>query len=410
MLHKTSLIISLLLIISSAFSQIIYVVNSQSRTLSRIDTENGTVNNSFALLGNVPNKIAAEEDLLWVVNSGDNAIQKLSANTGATLGNIFLGNSVNPWDAIRHQNQLYVSGLFSNKVYRLDVSSGTVTGNVSVGYAPEGLHITNNKLYVTNTGDYSQNYLGSSVSVIDLDSFSVIKTIPMHANPQYLSSLGDYLHVSCTGNWTDLGGAVCILDTNTDELVHTIELGGTPGNIYFASSEQAIVSDAGGVYLYSYHPQSFEIIHGAANPIAGGGSDICGNPSQIAVLTPNWSGNGTIKIFDSNLSLIREYTVAMMPTDIKMAPTQSSNSDLVIQANPIQIYPNPLKANDKLRISSSSPIQAQIELYNLKGQKVGSHFVQNHSYIQLNLPNGIYLYTIREGKQKARQGKLIIMN
>jgi hypothetical protein len=55
-----------------------------------------------------------------------------------------------------------------------------------LGAAPEALAIYQNKLYVSNARTYSQNYAGSSVSVIDLESFETINETQTGLNPQYL--------------------------------------------------------------------------------------------------------------------------------------------------------------------------------------------------------------------------------
>ncbi|MDD4100913.1 MAG: hypothetical protein PHT47_07455, partial [Candidatus Cloacimonetes bacterium] len=203
-------------------ANVIWVLNSQSRTLSRIDLSTNTVDNSFAQLGNVPNKVLVTDDYLYVVNSGDNSLRKISKTSGATLANHFIAIGSNPWDAIIHEDFIYVSGLFTAMVYKLDASSGQVLASVLVGTAPEAMAIANGKLYVTNAGNYAQNYAGSSVSVIDLASFSVVKTITTGLNPQYIRLFDGMVHVSCTGNWTDAPGEIYVIDSETDEVAHIV--------------------------------------------------------------------------------------------------------------------------------------------------------------------------------------------
>lgn len=379
-------------------AETLYVVNSQSRTLSRIDTSTDQVNNSFATLGNVPNKIFVDPDIIWAVNSGDNSIQKISASSGTTLGNIFIGNGVNPWDAIRHQDHLYVTGLFTGKVYKIDIFSGTVVGNINVGTAPEALLVIGDKLYISNAGNYSQNYLGSSVGVVDLASFSLIKTIPVSANPQYLASYNGMLHVSCTGNWTDIGGAVCVIDPVNDELIQTIPLGGTPGRIWIHNDNTAYAADSNGQYLFRYNPLTYEILNSATNPLPNGGSEITGNGSMIAVLAPNWSGNGSLKILHPNLSLWKQYTVALMPTDLKMGVSATSTSDAVESVPTINIWPNPVRFGSRISISSSAPIWGELGIYNLKGQRLAYLPGAGKSSLSMDidLPCGIYFYRLTD--------------
>ena len=415
--YRTAVIVFLELTFMSAVSwlsaETLYVVNSQSRTLSRIDTSTDQVNNSFATLGNVPNKIVADPDIIWAVNSGDNAIQKISASSGATLGNIFIGNGVNPWDAIRHQNHLYVTGLFTGKVYKIDTQTGAVVGNINVGTAPEALHVIGEKLYVSNAGNYSQNYLGSSVAVVDLASFTLIKTIPVSANPQYLASYNGILHVSCTGNWTDIGGAVCVIDPVNDELIQTIALGGTPGRIWISNDNTAYIADSNGQYLFSYNPLTYEILNGSTNPLPNGGSEITGNSSMIAVLAPNWSGNGTLKILYPDLSPWKQYTVALMPTDLKMGVSATSSYDAVESLPALSVWPNPVRTGSKISFSASGPLYGEINVYNLKGQKFASIPCTGSSSLNMDviLPCGIYLYRVDDHQRRGPRitGRFVVV-
>ena len=413
-LNLISLTLLLALFSSFALAETIYVVNSQSRTLSRIDSISDVVNNQFATLGNVPNKIVVDNSYIWSVNSGDNAVQKIDRITGTSLANIFLGAGVNPWDACRHEDKLYVTGLFSGKVYRVDATLGIVSGNVSVGTAPEALQVIGNKLYVSNAGNYAQNYVGSSISVIDLDSFTVLHTIPVPANPQYLASYNGMLHVSCTGNWADIGGAICIIDPDSNSVVHTIELGGTPGRIWIANPNLALVADSNGMHLFSYDPQSYEILHGASNPLPGGGSEVDGNADFIAVLVPNWSGNGEVKLLHNDLNVWKQYTVAMMPTDLKLGHDPVANDDLVLQVPSIKAYPNPVQRDAKLSFASDQQLSGVIRIYNLKGQQLASQDMggKDISLKDLDLRAGLYFYHFYEaGHNKAvYTGKFLVVN
>lgn len=404
----------LLLTFSFSFADEIFVVNSQSRTLSKIDTQTEAVNNSFALLGNVPNKVVVDEDNLWVVLSGDNAVARLSRTDGSSLANVFIGLGSNPWDAVKHNGFLYVSGLFSGKVYKVDVTTNSVVASVTVGTAPEGMVVFDGKLYVANAGNYMQNYAGSSVSVIDLASFEVLTTIPVPANPQYLAIHAGLLHVSCTGNWTDLPGSVCIIDPSNNELLHTISIGGTPGRLWMFSDALALVADNSGAMLYRYNPTTYEILNGAENPLPNGGTEIMGTESYIAILQPNWGGNGIVQLRHPDLSPWKQYSVAMMPTDLKLYTQPSENEDLVAEVSRLNVYPNPLPHGAELSFTSQKSLHGELCIYNLKGQKVlGQPFSGKELRLRkTNLSSGVYFYRLQSSGKGTREycGKLLILN
>ena len=189
----------------------VYVVNSGSETLSRIDLENEIVDNNFVSLGSIPNRIALGNDFALIVNSGDNNIQKIDLSTGNTLAYIYIGQSTNPYDIIIEGEYAYVSASLNNSIYKLHISQETIVDEVEVGNNPAGMAIWQGKLYVGNT-DYASNYQNCSVSVIDLTTFAVENTFPTQPNPQFLTVFNDLIHICCTGNWDQIQGKIQIYD------------------------------------------------------------------------------------------------------------------------------------------------------------------------------------------------------
>lgn len=407
--RKNLIFLVLLLMSASLLSQTIYVVNSQSRTLSKIDTVSDELNNSFALLGNVPNKMLIAENALYVLNSADNTISKYDKDSGANLGNYLIEVGSNPWDLVLYEGYFYITGLISNKVYKMDAGNYQVVGSIALNTAPEALIVKGGKLYVTSAGDYMQNYYDSAISVIDLPSFSLLKSIPLPANPQYLALYGDKLHISCTGNWVDVFGKIVVLDTGNDEIEETLEIGGSPGNIFISPQSIAYVADGGGYAFYSYDADSYELYHPAANPLDIGVSDLAGTASMMALLLPNWGSNAEVRLVNYELENLKNYTVGLMPTDIKIDLQNTSVSDEHSPVLPFALYPNPAKVGSALKIKGEKPFGATLSLYNLRGQLVSKQALNSDESIILpqDSPSGIYFYSIQKGRQIQR-GRLIL--
>lgn len=396
------------------FSATIYVVNSESRTISKIDTATDVVQNNFAQLGLIPNKVIVGNDYLWSVNSGDNALQKISRQTGATLANVFIEAGCNPWDAVSNNDDIYVTGLFTNKVYKVNAVNNTVTGFVNVGYSPEALCVYNGMLFVTNTGGYQNNYANSSVSVIDLSSFQLITTIPVSPNPQYILESIGLIHVSCTGNWISTMGSVCVIDPNSLEVVQTINLGGSLGNIW-VNQQQAFVSDANGYNLYRYNAEDYSVINGSANPLNPGGSMVWGNDELIALLYPNWGNNGKVKILNPNLSSWKEYNVGLAPTDMKFGiETTSNQNENQTSLAKITVFPNPAGLNSVITFNTGKKVNGKLSIYNIKGQLAMSMPITEEetqisaAKIIAKYGSGQYLYKISSA-QGDTSGKLLII-
>jgi len=403
------------LISLSLQAEYIYVVNSESRTLSRIDPSTDVVQNNFAALGLIPNKIIVDENYLWSVNSGDNSLQKLDKQTGSTLANILIASGCNPWDACKEGNFIYVTGLFTDKVYKVNAITQAVEGSVNVGISPEALCAFGGKLYVTNTGGYQNNYANSSVSVIDLATFTVVNTIPVAPNPQYITLSEGLLHVSCTGNWVSANGAVCIIDPAFEEVIGTVEPGGNLGNVWIGTNQNALVGDANGVQLYRYDAHNFSLLNGSSNPLPYGGSLVTGTADWTATLYPNWGSNGKVRILHPDLSFWKEYTIGLAPTDLKTEHGNTYSSEdtyPVIQKS--EVYPNPARSNDLLTFTFNTKTSGKLHLYNLRGRLLLSIPISKGKAIlpaqQIANKYGAGCYLYRIENESARQtGKFILL-
>lgn len=109
-------------------------------------------------------------------------------------------------------------------LYRIDLDTYKVTGQVTVGYQPEQLVIRDGKAYVANSGGLAKDY-DNTVSVVDLKSMKVEYDIEVAVNLElmlvdaegtiWVSSRGNYSDVSSTLNYLvkkgdkyELGGSV----------------------------------------------------------------------------------------------------------------------------------------------------------------------------------------------------------
>lgn len=78
------------------------------------------------------------------------------------------------------QNNGYISDWGTNSVFKINLLNNTITGSVACGSGPEQLLVCDGKLFVCNGGGYGED---STITVIDLTTFSVIHTIQTDINP-----------------------------------------------------------------------------------------------------------------------------------------------------------------------------------------------------------------------------------
>ena len=127
-------------------------------------------------------------------------------------------------------------------VARVDTTTLTVKDTCVVGYQPEEMVIVGNKLYVANSGGYRVPNYDRTVSVIDLNTFKVIKTIDVGINLHRME-LDQYgnIYVSSRGDYYDTYSETFVIDSNTDKVIDELPL--------LPNTEMAICRDS--LYVYS---------------------------------------------------------------------------------------------------------------------------------------------------------------
>ncbi|MCL2682981.1 MAG: Ig-like domain-containing protein [Bacteroidales bacterium] len=125
-----------------------------------------------------------------------NSIQQISLKDGS--------RNREPHGLAAHDGKVYIA-CFDGYVARLDTVSIEIDGFVKVGYNPENIAISKGFAYVTNSG--GMNYLigldyDSTVSVIDLVTFTEVKKIVVEKNPFSIGvdANGDII-VGCRGDY-----------------------------------------------------------------------------------------------------------------------------------------------------------------------------------------------------------------
>ncbi len=369
----------------------------------------------------MPNRVALTEDFAYVVNSGDNSLQKINLDSGQTVTNIYIENSSNPYDIYIDGNYAYVSCSMINKVCKINLGTNIVESFVEVGGNPAGMAILNNKLYVGNS-DYATGYTNCSVSVIDLGSFTVEATIPTEVNPQFVTAINGNIHVSCGGNWSTIFGKICILDPETNTITDILDIGGVTSNFAITPENVVYVADGNSTALYAYDAVNLEIIYDSTNPFTPGGTMVAANDEFLVVLGGEWGQNFTVKTYDFEENLLNEYTVGLYATDIKIYDTGTGTDNNKVVKTDFQLnnYPNPFNPTTTISFNLTTE-NAELSIYNIKGQKIKTFpvilsGVEGQSSIiwdskddtNKSVASGIYFYKLKSGNYASTK-KMILM-
>lgn len=272
----------------------IFVLNGNSGTISFLNLENDSINFEFIGTGMYPNDMISSDNKLYVINSGSHTIVCYERNdSGLVVGGILdLGatQNSNPMDLTTDGNNIYISCLGSDEVIVIDQFAKGIIKRIKVGLSPTGIVYNNKYIYVACTGmDSMYNYGDGYIYKISTTNYDIIDSCKVGINSQFLINVNDDLHISCTGDYSNITGKIYIIGTNdTLYIKDSIDIGGTPGRLCYDGNETVYIASGGwGVNgeVFSYKTDG-TIINGSSNPIRtpAGAMDLEINDSCLFVV------------------------------------------------------------------------------------------------------------------------------
>ena len=184
-------------------------------------------------LGDVGNDIKIHGSRLYAVINCSNKIEVMDVQTTKRLGQIDIPNC----RFIRfHEGYAYVVSYagpveinpdYKQRGYvaKVDTATFEVVDRCLVGFQPDELEIAGNKIYVANSGGYMSPNYESTVSVIDLPSFTETKRIEVAPNLYRLrADRHGNLWVSSRGDYYTQPSRLYRIDTQKDALVDSIDI------------------------------------------------------------------------------------------------------------------------------------------------------------------------------------------
>lgn len=182
---------------------------------------------NFRGLGDTPNDIGIYGSKMYIVVSGSSQIEVVHANTGISLKRIPMFNEDGVARQPRHitfdGSKAYVCS-FDGTVTRIDTASLQIESAIVAGRNPDGICVSNGKIYVSNSGGLSFPNYDNTVSVIDIAHFKEFKRISVAPNPSFIhaDSEGD-VYVVSRGDYGANGYLFQRIDTQSDSVVAVFE-------------------------------------------------------------------------------------------------------------------------------------------------------------------------------------------
>lgn len=258
-------------------------------------------------LGDTGNDVQVYKGKVFVVVNGSHKVEIMDAYSMKRLAQVDVPNCrFIAFDGNHAYVTSYVAkdkeSLKTQKgaLYRIDLDTYKVTGQVTVGYQPEQLVIMDGKAYVANSGGYVAGY-DDTVSVVDLKSMKVEYDIKVAINlGLMLVDAEGTIWVSSQGNFSDVSSTLNYLVKKGDKY----ELG---GSVNVPVSSMALAGDKIYVIGSTYTPPAwaltttYNIVNAKTRKLESGSFITDGTESDIATaftVTVN-PGNGDIYVTDA---------------------------------------------------------------------------------------------------------------
>lgn len=174
---------------------------------------------------------------LWIIMFGENTIEIVNSTTCVSVKQISLPQ---PRHIAFDGGYAYIT-LYTGYLARIDTATFAID-TVATGANPEGVAISNHKIYVANSGGLNFPVYENTISIFNLTTLSLIETKEVIDNPFKFQKLDDNtLLLQSYGIYGSVAGGVQSINTQTD--VVTPVAGLLVGNY--------VVKDARSIYYYN---------------------------------------------------------------------------------------------------------------------------------------------------------------
>ncbi|RPD39463.1 YncE family protein [Chitinophaga barathri] len=244
-------------------------MGSNKSTLDYFDYSTGTYRrNIYAAinptvpkeLGDVGNDMAIYGSRLYAVINASNKVEVMDAATAKRIGQIEIPNCrYIKFDkgfayVTSYAGPIEINPDYKQKgfVAKVDTATLAVVAKCIVGYQPDGLEITDGKIYVANSGGYmgagNTNKYERTVSVIDLATFKEEKRIDVAFNLHHIKAdkRGD-LWVTSRGDYKQLPSRLYFIDKDLQKVTDTLPVAASNyfldgDSLYIYSSEWSYIT------------------------------------------------------------------------------------------------------------------------------------------------------------------------
>ena len=194
-------------------------------SLARVSTASGVIeaewfeDNNGRGLGDVAQDMVLCGDKAYATVTFSNSLEAIDTATGRSTRHA-MGN-LHPRFIAAHDGRLYISCYEGHQVVAYDTTDlDNIVATYTLGdYQPEGLAVAGGRLFVASSWIQQQNQqysYDSTVYVFDLDSRTLVATVPVGLNPQMVQATdGAHVAVNYNGDYGVHAAGCAIIDVAT---------------------------------------------------------------------------------------------------------------------------------------------------------------------------------------------------
>ncbi len=276
-------------------------------------------------LGDTGNDMKRYGGKIYVIVNVSSTVEILDASNGNSISQISMianGTPKQPRYITFSGAKAYIS-CYDGYVDVLDTASLTITNRIQVGANPEGLAISNGKLFVANSGGLNFPNVDSTVSVIDLGSQQEITRITVGKNPGSVQTdPSGEVYVITRGDYASIPSRMHRINPNTHAVVQSFPFdasGISPFNNRFLISYHDFNSGDNKIALFD--PAAETIVNPAYISTSGiqtlYGIYYSSLTNKIYCMdAKNYTVTGQIHVFSNTGTFETSYNVGLNPCKI----------------------------------------------------------------------------------------------
>lgn len=280
---------------------------------------------NFIGMGDTGNDMGIYGDKIYILMNNSHILHVLNRRTGKLIEQVHLvenGIGASPRSLAFHQGKVYVSA-FNGYLYKLDTTNWILEEKMQLGTNPDQVLQLNNELWISNSGGLLEEG-DSTISVVDLNTFSEINRITIGRNPGSLAYLDGSVFAVSRGDYISIPSKIVKISAEQKAVTQSQEKNiGTvrvySGKLYATSYYFESTSSA----LYELNPTDFSTISGnlitdlSIQTLYGFERlDVLGQEVFAFLDAKQFIHQGTVVITDGEFKHLFSFSVGLNPTKI----------------------------------------------------------------------------------------------